>query len=474
VISGSLGVDSDVGGSQDRGSHAAAIHAATQVGMRVNVSEQGSFREARWKRTDLLRRLSPQVPGTVLLAGLLLLLFLLVGCGGGEGEAGGSVTPAPAEGTPAVRATTTPQKATPAAPEVDLALGEDDITIGPLPLRAGVPFTVTAVIHNNSEILASDVPILVYISTLQEEISYTPFWQVLTETVPPSQSLEIAVPVNWNFPGGEHQLWVQVNRLPVAWQERIPILPEADTSDNIVLQDLVIDPFDAYSSDLCSGRTDVEIGPADVLPEPGQQRVLVRVHNIGNRAVYNLPIVVMGDQLSGIAYTPAIPPCGGTAEVYVEVDRPFQQGESLTVLLNPVEWADRLEEDEFENNRVSVVAGLGPDVQLAPGGGLDDYDFSISSADIEIPQMWILLVTVHNRGTRDAAMVPFQVENEAGRKLTDAIPLVQGNGLGVAAFPAGYLWQRGGTLTFTLNPEGAKGSYPERNRDNNVTTFTLP
>ena len=432
------------------------------------------FTKPRRVRTGPLRRLPCQAPGSLLLAGFLILLLLLVGCGGRESEAGGSATPAPAGGMPTARVTANPREATPAAPEVDLALGEDDITIGPLPLRAGAPFTVTAVIHNNSEIPAPDVPILVYISTLQEEISYTPYWQVLTETVLPSQSLEIAVPVNWNFPGGEHQLWVQVNRLPAAWQERIPTLAEADTSDNTALQDLMIDPFDAWSSDLCSGRTDVEVGPADVLPEPDQQRVLVRVHNIGNRAVYNLPIVVMGDQLSGIAYTPAIPPCGGTAEVYVEVDRPFQQGESLTVLLNPVEWADRLEEDEFENNQVSVVAGLGPDVELAPGGGLDDYDFSISSAEIEIPQVWILLVTVHNHGTRDAAMVPFQVENEAGRKLTDAIPLVQGNGLGVAAFPAGYLWQRGGPLTFTVNPEGAKGSYPERNRDNNVTTFTLP
>jgi hypothetical protein len=71
-------------------------------------------------------------------------------------------------------------------------------------------------------------------------------------------------------------------------------------------------------------------------------------------------------------------------------------------------------------------------------------------------------------------MVPILIENEAGRKITDAIPLVQGGGQGVAAFRVGYLWIRGGELTFTINPEGVEGAYPESVRDNNVATFTLP
>jgi hypothetical protein len=269
-------------------------------------------------------------------------------------------------------------------------------------------------------------------------------------------------------------LWVQVNRLPDAWQAGMLTQPEAETADNVALLDLMVDPFDAYASDLCSGRVDVEIGPADVLPEPQKQRVLVRLHNVGNRAVYNLPVVVMGDQLAGVVYTPAIPPCGGFAEVYVAVDRPFQQGESLTVRVNPEDWGTWLQEDDFDNNQVSVAAGLAPGMSLPPGGVLDDYDFSINTADIEIPQMWIVMVTGHNQGVRDAADVPIRVENEKGRALTDSIPLIQGEGSGVIAFPIGYLWIPGGTLTFTINPEDAKGSYPETRRDNNVTTFTLP
>jgi hypothetical protein len=71
-------------------------------------------------------------------------------------------------------------------------------------------------------------------------------------------------------------------------------------------------------------------------------------------------------------------------------------------------------------------------------------------------------------------MVPIRVENTAGRKITDAIPSVQGKGSGVAAIRVGYLWIQGGTLTFTVNPQDAKGAYPEKNRDNNVATFTLP
>ena len=192
------------------------------------------------------------------------------------------------------------------------------------------------------------------------------------------------------------------------------------------------------------------------------------------RAVYNLPVAFISDPLTGITYTPAIPPCGGTAEVYVETDRPFQQGESLDVQVNPKEWADGLPEDDLTNNQVAVSAGLTPGMVIPPGTGLEDYDFSIRSADIDTPESWIVFVTVHNRGTRDAAMVPIRIENEAGREITDSIPLVQGDGLGVAAIRVGYLWIPGGTLTFTINPEDAKGVYPESHRGNNVATFTLP
>jgi hypothetical protein len=323
-----------------------------------------------------------------------------------------------------------------------------------------------------------DVPVMIYLSARLAQIDYSPFLQVLTVTLPASSSLAVEVPVDWNLAGGEHQLWIQVNRVPKAWQPQMPTQPEMDTADNIVLLDLMVDPFDAYRSDLCSGRVDVEISPTDILPEPGRQRVLVRVHNVGNQAVYNLPVVVTGDRLTGIAYTPAIPPCGGTADVYVQVDRPFQEGESLTVQVNPGEWTGGLQEDNLDNNQLAVTGGLPstltPGLVIPPAGGLEDYDFTLSSADIEIPEMWVVLVTVHNLGTRDAAMVPIQVENQAGRRLVDSIPLVRGEGLGVAAIRVGYLWTPGGLLTFTVNPEGAKGAYPETKRDNNVATFTLP
>ncbi len=417
---------------------------------------------------------------------LLLLLLLLAACGEGNGgvqeEAAATVPPSRATldarlaGTPGAAAEAEP------TPAVDLSLADQKVALTPLPLRAGVPFSVSLSIQNNLARPAVDVPVMVYVSAEQEEIGYTSFLDVFSVTVPASQSLAVEVPVQWNFAGGEHQLWVQVNRLPLAWQTRgdpilphpFSTLPETETADNIVLRKVEIDPFDAYHSDLCPGRVDVEIGPADVLPEPNRQRVLVRVHNPGNRAVYNLPVVVLGDGISGIAYTPAIPPCGGTAEVYVPVDRPFEQGESLAVEVNPVEWADSLQEDDLANNRVTVAAGLAPGMVVPPGSGLEDYDFGITASDVETPETYILLVTVHNLGTRDAAMVPILIQNAAGRKLTDAIPLVQGSGTGVAAIRAGYLWTRGGTLTITVNPADAKNGYPEANRENNVATFQLP
>lgn len=408
---------------------------------------------------------------------LLIVLLALAACGnGGSDGQSDEATVSPAEPTLDALSEDAPPSAdrTPLVPAVDLTLLEQDVTVAPLPLRSGFPFSVTAVIHNNSDVPAEAVPVMFHISALQAQIGYASFLQVLTVTLPASQSLPVEIPVNWNLAGGEHQLWVQVNRLPNAWQSAIPILPEDDISDNIVLQDLMVDPFDAYLSELCPGRVDVQVGPADVLPEPGQQRVMVRLHNLGNRAVYHLPVVVLGDHLTGIAYTSMIPPCGGTTEVYVEVDRPFQQGESLTVQVNPSEWAGGLLEDDFDNNQVTVSAGLAPGTVIPPGGGLADYDFSISTQDIEIPEPWIVLMTVHNLGTRDADRVPISIENEGGRKLTDVVPLVQGNGMGVVAVRIGYLWIPGGTLTFTVNPEDARGVYPEANRENNVATFVLP
>jgi hypothetical protein len=413
-------------------------------------------------------------PPTTIHWTLLALLFsvlVLVGCGHGEEGAQETPTAQPRSEIQLALPTFAPESE---VPNVDLTLAEDSVSLDPLPLRAGFPFTVTALVHNNLTGPAEDIPVMILISAEQEEIGYTSHTQLITVTVPASQSLQVDMPVDWNFAGGEHRLWIQVNRLPDAWQDRAPTRPEANTQDNIALVDLMVDPFDAYASDLCSGRVDVEISPEDILPEPDQQRVMVRVHNVGNRAVYNLPVAVTSAGATGIAYTPALPPCGGTAEVYVRVDRPFQEGDSLTVQVNPRQWVGGLEEDDYENNQVSVTAGLAPGLALPPEVGLVDYDFTISTSDIEIPEPWHVLVMVHNLGTRDAAMVPISVENEAGRKITDVIPQVQGEGIGIAAIRVGYLWIPGGTLTFTVNPDDAQGAFPETRRDNNTATFTLP
>ena len=402
---------------------------------------------------------------------VLLSLLLLIGCGikgGASQEESESDLPSTAEVIQATRTTE------PAVPLIDLTLNKEDLSLDPLPLRAGFPFTITAAIHNNADLPAIDVPVMIYVSPKQDKIGYTSFLHSLTVTLPASQTLPIEVPVDWNFSGGEHRLWVEVNRLPDAWQTRMPTLAEEDTRDNTVLLDLMIDPFDAYISDLCAGPVDVEVSPTDVLAEPDRQRVLVQVHNVGNLAVYNLPVVITGEQLTGITYTPAIPPCGGTAEVYVEIDRPFQEGETLTVQVNPSEWEGGLQEDRTDNNQVTVTAGWAAEEAISIPGGLEDYDFYLSTEDIEIAEPWTVLITAHNLGTRDAAMVPVRIENEGGRKLTDVIPLVQGEGIGVAAVRVGYLWIPGGTLTFTLNPQDASGAYQEVNQENNVATFILP
>jgi hypothetical protein len=254
----------------------------------------------------------------------------------------------------------------------------------------------------------------------------------------------------------------------------VPTQAEADTTNNLALLDLMVSPFDAYTSNLCSGRVDVEVGPADLLPDAGQQQVQVRVHNVGNLAVYNLPVVITGRELTGIAYTPAIPPCGGTADVNVELDRPLEEGEQISVQVNPTEWGGDLQEDSVDNNQTVANVGLASEAAYSSENEQEDYDFALSATDIETPEQWVVLVTVHNEGTRDAADVPIRVQNQAGRKIVDAIPLVQGEGIGVAAIRVGYLWTPGGKLTFTVNPADAKGAYPEQNRENNVAIFPLP
>lgn len=408
--------------------------------------------------------------------GLVALLFLaalpslLAACQsplpGTASVQGGSATQMPA-------ATYSLPTRTPIVPVVDLALPSELVAVKPLPLRAGFPFTITARIENKSELRADNIPLVAYLSPVQDELGFTSFLETLTVTVPATASVPITIPVRWNLPGGEHRLWLQVNHVPNAWQSRFVLVPEANLSDNTALMDLVVAPFDAYVSELCPGRVDLEVGPLDVVPDLARQQVLVRVHNPGNQAVYNVPVVAIAGQTAGVVYTPAIPPCGGTAQVRLTLDRPLAEGELLTILVNPKDWENGLREDSYDNNQVSVSAGL-PGAEAGQVSGLQDYDFSIDAAQIEIAQAWVVLVKVQNLGTRDAADVPILVENAAGRKVNDLIPFVQGNGLGLAAIRVGYLWTPGGTLTFTVNPEEARGVLPESNRQNNVATFVLP
>ena len=416
-----------------------------------------------------LRACPRAIAGLAAVLLLLALLCLLAACRGNGTQptvvAGGSTQ------TPELRPSRPTR--TPDPPILALSILTTEIKIAPTPLRAGYPFTITGVIHNDSAVPAADVPVLVHLSANQEQLGYTSFVELMTVTVPASQSVPIVVPVQWNLDGGEHRLWVQVNRLPNAWLPQTPTQPEENLADNLVLLELMIDPFDAYVSDLCAGRVDLEVGPLDVLPDPEKQLVLVQVHNLGNKAAYNLPVIVLSRTASGMAYTPAIAPCGGTARVEVTLDRPFAEGESFSVQVNPAGWEDGLVEDNYANNEVSVSSGL-PGAAQQQLGSLHDYDFSIDGAEIEVPQESVVLIRVYNLGTRDAANVPILVTNESGRTLNDVVPLVQGGGSGVVAIRVAPLWKQGGTLTVTVNPEEREGGYPETNRQNNVATFVMP
>jgi len=431
--------------------------------------------------------------GLICCIALSLLLWVVAGCGAtltesapGTDEALGSVvTPEPqAPGLGGTEGQGMP---------VSLALKPKEIKLEPLPLRAGFPFTISIPIHNNEPAPAVGVPVMIYLSAKQEQIGFSAFFRVLAVTVPATQTMAVKVPVVQNMTGGEYRLWVQVNRLsmPVAQQAGVAALPEIDIEDNSALVDLVVAPFDAYVSDLCPGRTDVALEFAEMWLEPDLRRIHVRVHNLGNQAVYNLPVVVTGRQVAGMAYTPAIPPCGGTAEAAVELDRPLEAGEPVDVAVNPADWPDRLAEDGFDNNyvrSVTISAGSAADQgpfllsedgerAVMPGTASDggtDYDFAVSPVDVEIVRSGVILIKVYNLGTRDVANVPIRIEGKAGRKVIDVIPLIEGDGLGVAAIQLGWLWSPKATLTLIINPEGAKGAYPETNRGNNTVTITLP
>ncbi|MBN1135741.1 MAG: hypothetical protein JXM73_04105 [Anaerolineae bacterium] len=431
-------------------------------------------------------------------AALLLLLWVLAGCdaaltpgpaSGDDGALESAVTPG-LQASPAVYNTALDDGSvtgsTGKGEPISLTLAPKGIKLEPQPLRAGFPFTITVPIHNNNPAPAIGVPVMIYLSAKQEQIGFGPFFQVVTVTVPATQTLAVEVPVAGNLAGGEYRLWVQVNRLsaPVAQQAGAPTLPETGIDDNAALLDVVVEPFDAYVSDLCPGRMDVAVGFAEMWIESDLQHIHMWVHNLGNQAVYNLPVLVLGEQVVGVAYTPAIPPCGGTAEVVVGLDRPLEAGDSVDVAVNPKDWPDGLAEDSFDNNYVrSVTISPGGvlsesgETAVQPGilhGGGSDYDFAVSPADVEIVRPGIVLVKVYNLGTRDVANVPIWIEGKAGRKVIDVVPLIKGNGLGVAAIQLGWVWYPKATLTLTVNPEGAKGAYPETDRDNNVVIFALP
>ena len=82
-------------------------------------------------------------------------ILLLTGCG--ERGEGAQETPTarPGTGDPVTVPTYIPE---PEVPVVDLVLLEDEILIGPQPLRAGFPFTVTALIQNRLTVPAEDIP----------------------------------------------------------------------------------------------------------------------------------------------------------------------------------------------------------------------------------------------------------------------------------------------------------------------------
>jgi DNA-directed RNA polymerase subunit beta' len=90
----------------------------------------------------------------------------------------------------------------------------------------------------------------------------------------------------------------------------------------------------------------------------------------------------------------------------------------------------------------------------------------------EYPVMLNRAPTLHRLGIQ--AFEPILIEGKAGRKIIDAIPLVDGGGLGIVAVQLGSLWVPGGTVTVTLNPSGAKGAFPEAARENNVLVVALP
>ncbi|HSJ55544.1 MAG TPA: hypothetical protein VLC95_00080 [Anaerolineae bacterium] len=400
----------------------------------------------------------------------MALLLLVAACAGEAEEEGRVQTRAVAT---ALDAAETPAAATP-IPRLALALDPADVTLAPLPLRAGVPFTLTTFIHNRSAVPAADVPLVVHLSAIRDEFGYQAFTHVMTVTVPPSVSVPITVPVRWNLASGEHRLWIQANRPPDAWRGVLPAQAEANLADNAVLVDLWIEPFDAEVSTLCAGRVDLEIEPVDILPEPDAGRVLVTVHNLGNRAVYNVPVVVFSSKASGVAYSPPIPPCGGTVRVPVDLEGELAQGDALTVRINPVEWAAEVEEDNYDNNEVAISAGFAPGVAPSPPQQPADYDFWVDSGGIELAQPGVLVITVQNRGTRDADGVPVQVETETGRKIVDRIPLVRGQGVGVGAIRISSLGVRTGALVVTINPPDSPDAYPEANRQDNVVIFNLP
>jgi len=221
---------------------------------------------------------------------------------------------------------------TPNVPSVQVSLAPRDVSVKPLPIQAGYPFTITLVIHNDGGASPEPAGDGLHLSRAGNDRLLS-LHGVLTVTLPSTRPVTLEVPVRWNLTGGENRLWAQVNRLPKAWQPESPTWPEEDKSDNSVLLELIVEPFDAYRSDLCSGRVDVEID-AGVVAERAASAFGCPSTTPGTRppttSRWSFPAKTWR---ASPTHRPS--PVRGTAEVWVQVDRPLAEGESIAVNVTP-------------------------------------------------------------------------------------------------------------------------------------------
>lgn len=264
-------------------------------------------------------------------------------------------------------------------PAGEVALRLEKIYVMPEKPRQGQPFTITAVIENESKV---DVKAPVWFGAFRGQEPYPSANSGNSYvTVPAGGKVEL----HWNGKdrwGRSEDLSRETTRLTIragvnvllpGWGVSATLLPEVDKLDNVAEVAVSFLPYQPQVSEQCAPDDNLRLTfPLDSSGNPSaalayqayalQPGLKVVVHNEGNTEITRVPLrVTDADGRHLLAFARWVPPCGGKVEVGVTDGRVVLPATGLsfpiTVTLNPTDNPYALSESKRDDNVVVITAG---------------------------------------------------------------------------------------------------------------------